>query len=158
LGFISLVANLEVPSCQGWGWSEALLLSPLSSTHCPDLGPGGSLVGCDRAPATLRVYSRSDPAPGLTSGDPTLVALPPCARFLICKMQIRIHLSHGDKEDSVSASCHWCCAHLCPAPSPGQSFGTSFSFLDLITSSDVSTPGSSASICHKRKLRPREEW
>lgn len=44
------------------------------------------------------VNSRSGPAPALTSGDPTLVPLSHCARFLIYKVQMRVHLPHGDRK------------------------------------------------------------
>jgi hypothetical protein len=58
--------------------------------------------------------------------------------------------------DSMAASCHWCWADLCLWSSPVQSFHASSSPSNIITLQEISTPGSSTSICQKRKLRSGE--
>jgi hypothetical protein len=77
--------------------------------HCSNLGPGGPFLGCADASANSHIRSRSSPYSSTNSQGPHAVARPKSSCFIIFTLHMRILLSYGDREDSMSLSCHLCC-------------------------------------------------
>jgi hypothetical protein len=122
--------------------------------HCSNPGPGGPFLGCADVSANRYIRSRSGPYSSTNSWGPHAVACPYSPCFIICKFHMRILLSHEDKEDSVSLSCHLCClAEVCGhvlLRAPAHVFFP----LELIASSVVSMHV----LTTLTDDRPTEEW